>query len=594
MSDLTVTPLPLDGLCIVKRRRHADERGEFARLWSSDALSAHGFPIGPMQVNHSITRQRGTIRGLHYQAPPHTETRLVSCIRGEIFDVAVDLRPDSPTFLQWHAERLSSENGRALLIPEGFAHGFQTLTDDCEIVYCHSRPYVAESETGVVFDDPALAIPWPLPPTVISDRDRRHATLASRAQPLPAAVRCRHCQAALRLSLIDLGEQPSSNAYLSAAALDAPETTHPLRAYVCERCWLVQTEDFAAPTDLFARDYAYFSSTSFTWSKHAAAYTAMIVDRLGLSRDSFVVELASNDGYLLRHFVALGIPCLGIEPTAGTAAAAEAVGVPTRREFFTQRLGAELAAQGRRADLVIGNNVFAHVPDINDFTRGLAALLASGGTITLEFPSLRILVEKTLFDTIYHEHYSYLSLAVTERIFRSAGLRVYDVEESATHGGSLRVYGCHADDPRPTTARVAAMLATEQAAGLQYAAAYAGFQQRAQHIRDDLVAFLEGEKTAGRRVAAYGAAAKGNTLLNFAGITPDLLPYVCDAAPSKQGLFLPGSRIPIHAPEHLAADRPDTVLILAWNLAGEIKQQLAPQLPAGTRYVVAVPRMADV
>ena len=530
MSGLTITPLPLDGLCLVERRRHADERGEFARLWSADALSAHGFPFGPVQVNHSITRRRGTIRGLHYQAPPHTETRLVSCIRGEIYDVAVDLRPDSPTFLQWHAERLSPENGRAVLIPEGFAHGFQTLTDDCEIVYCHSRPYVAEAETGVAFDDPALSIPWPLPPTAVSARDRGHAPLAAHTQRLPAAVRCRHCGAALRLQLVDLGRQPSSNAYLSAAALDAPETTHPLRAY----------------------------------------------------------------GYLLRHFVALGIPCLGIEPTAGTAAAAEAAGVLTRREFFTERLGAELAAQGRRADLVIGNNVFAHVPDINDFTRGLAALLAPGGTITLEFPSLRILVEKTLFDTIYHEHYSYLSLAVTERIFRSAGLRVFDVEEYATHGGSLRVYGCHADDPRPTTTRLAAMLAAEQAAGLQSPVAYAGFQQRVGAIRDELVAFLEGEKTAGRRVAAYGAAAKGNTLLNFAGITPALLPYVCDAAPSKQGLLLPGSRIPIHAPEHLAADRPDTVLILAWNLAGEIKQQLAPRLPTNTRYVVAVPRMADV
>jgi dTDP-4-dehydrorhamnose 3,5-epimerase len=594
MSDLQILPLPLDGLCLVCRRSNADTRGSFCRLWSAADLAAYGFPDGPAQVNHSITRQRGTIRGLHYQSPPHTETRLVSCIRGEVYDVAVDLRPDSPTFLRWHAELLSPENGRALLIPEGFAHGFQTLTDNCEIVYCHSRTYVAEAEKGVAFDDPALSIPWPLPPMVMSDRDRSHALLASRPQRSPAAIHCRHCQAPLRLQLVDLGQQPSSNAYLSAAALDVPETTHPLRAYVCERCWLVQTEDFAAPTDLFAHDYAYFSSTSFTWSKHAAAYTAMIVDRLGLSRDSFVVEIASNDGYLLRHFVALGIPCLGIEPTAGTAAAADAVGVPTRREFFTARLGAQLAADGRRADLVIGNNVFAHVPDINDFTHGLAALLAPGGTITLEFPSLRILVDKTLFDTIYHEHYSYLSLSATERIFLSAGLRVYDVEEYATHGGSLRIYGCHTDDPRPTSPRVAEMLAAEQAAGLRSAEAYAGFQQRAAAIRDELVAFLEGERAAGRRVAGYGAAAKGNTLLNFARITPDLLSYVCDAAPSKQGLFLPGSRIPIHAPEHLAADRPDTVLILPWNLAGEIKQQLKPRLPPGTRYVVAVPRMADV
>lgn len=594
MSGQAVTPLPLEGLCLVERRRHADERGEFARLWSADVLSAHGFPAGPVQVNHSITRQRGTIRGLHYQAPPHTETRLVSCIRGEIYDVAVDLRPDSPTFLRWHAERLSPENGRALLIPEGYAHGFQTLTDDCEIVYCHSRPYVAEAETGVAYDDPALEIPWPLPPTVVSDRDRGHKPIASRSQPLTSILRCRHCQAALRTQLVDLGQQPWSNAYLTPDAIEGQETMHPLRAYVCEQCWLVQIEDFAAPADLFAHDYAYFSSTSTTWCDHAAAYVDMIVARLGLSRDKFVVEIASNDGYLLRHFVGRGIPCLGIEPTAGTAAAAEATGVPTLRAFFNERLAMNLAAEGRRADLVIGNNVFAHVPAINDFTRGLSALLAPGGTITLEFPSLRVLVENTLFDTIYHEHYSYLSLSVTERIFKANGLRVFDVEECATHGGSLRVYGCHAADPRPTTARVADMLAAERAAGLQSAAAYARFQQRSEAIRDELVAFLDKERSAGRRVAAYGAAAKGNTLLNFAGITSEQVPYVCDMAPSKQGRFLPGSRIPIRAPEHLAADRPDTVLILPWNLAAEIKQQLSRQLPAGTRYVVAVPRMADV
>jgi|688.fasta_scaffold37436_5 dTDP-4-dehydrorhamnose 3,5-epimerase len=590
MSGLAIEPLPLSGLCLVTRRIHGDDRGSFARLWSADALTEHGFPTGPVQVNHSITHTRGTIRGLHYQRPPHMETRLVSCIRGEIFDVAVDLRPDSPTFGRWHAEHLSPENGRGLLIPEGFAHGFQTLTDDCEIVYCHSQPYAAEAETGVAFDDPALAIAWPLPPTVLSDRDRSLAPLAAAAP----ARRCRHCRWELSRLLIDLGRQPSSNDYLTADRLSAPEKILPLKAYVCDRCWLVQVEDHQSREALFSHDYAYFSSTSFTWARHAAAYTTMIVERLGLTRDHFVLEIASNDGYLLRNFVALGIPCLGIEPTASTAAAAEAAGVPTRREFFGESLGRSLAADGRQADLVIGNNVFAHVPDINDFARGLAAVLAPGGTITLEFPSLQTLLEKTLFDTIYHEHFSYLSLSAADRILRSAGLRACDVEAYATHGGSLRVYACHADDPRPTSPRVAAMLAAERAAGLQSPVAYAGFQQRVGAISDELLAFLEGEKAAGRRVAAYGAAAKGNTLLNFAGITPELLPYVCDAAPSKQGLFLPGSRIPIHAPEHLAADRPDTVLILAWNLAGEIKQQLAPRLPAGTRYVVAVPRMADV
>jgi hypothetical protein len=319
----------------------------------------------------------------------------------------------------------------------------------------------------------------------------------------------------------------------------------------------------------------------------------MIAERLCVTSDNFVVEIASNDGYLLRHFVTRGIPCLGIEPTASTAKAAEMAGVPTLQEFFGKALASRLADEGRRADLIIGNNVFAHVPDINDFAGGLAILLKPRGTITLEFPSLRILIEQTLFDTIYHEHFSYLSLSVTDRIFRSARLRVYDVEEYATHGGSLRIYGCHADDPRPTSDRVAAMLAAEDAAGLHTADAYSGFQSRAERIRDNLRSFLEAERASGRRVAAYGAAAKGNTLLNFAGITPDLIPYVCDAAASKQGFFLPGTRIPIHAPERLAADRPDTVLILAWNLAAEIKSQLAALLPAATRYVVAVPQLAD-
>ncbi len=407
-------------------------------------------------------------------------------------------------------------------------------------------------------------------------------------------MKCRHCQAEVTLPLVDLGRQPSSNAYLSADLLNAPETTHPLRAFVCEQCWLVQTEDFAAATDLFARDYAYFSSTSTTWCDHAKAYVSMIVERLGLTSDNFVVEIASNDGYLLRHFVARGIPCLGIEPTASTAAAAEAAGVPTLQEFFGTVLARRLADEGRRADLIIGNNVFAHVPDINDFARGLAILLKPGGTITLEFPSLRILVEQTLFDTIYHEHFSYLSLASVSKIFQAAGLRVLDVEEFTTHGGSLRIYGCHADDPRPTSDRVPAMLAAEDAAGLHTADAYRGFQHRAERIRDSLRSFLEAERASGRRVAAYGAAAKGNTLLNFAGITPDLLPYVCDAAASKQGLFLPGSRIPILPPDRLQSDPPDAVLILAWNLAAEIKTQLSSTLPASTRYVVAVPRLADV
>jgi hypothetical protein len=407
-------------------------------------------------------------------------------------------------------------------------------------------------------------------------------------------MRCRHCKADVSLPLVDLGCQPSSNAYLSADLVHQPETTHPLRAFVCERCWLVQTEDYAAPPELFAHDYAYFSSTSTTWCAHASEYVAHIVDRLQLGRDHFVVEIASNDGYLLRHFVGLGIPCLGIEPTASTAAAAERLGIPTLRDFFGAELARQLAEEGRRADLIIGNNVFAHVPDINDFARGLAILLKPGGTITLEFPSMRILIEQTLFDTIYHEHFSYLSLAAAESILRTEGLRVWDVKECATHGGSLRVYGCHANDPRPTCDRVIAMRSAEATAGLHTPDAYSGFQARAERIRDDLRSFLEAERAHGRRVAAYGAAAKGNTLLNFAGIGPDLLPYVCDAAKSKQGLFLPGSRIPVLPPAHLESDQPDTVLILPWNIGTEIKSQLSSRLPAATHYVVAIPRLATV
>ncbi len=594
MSDLELHSLTLSGLFRVSRTSRADDRGSFSRLWSSDSLSEHGFPNGPVQVNHSISHQRGTVRGLHYQRPPYMETRLVSCIRGEIFDVAVDLRPESATYLKWHAELLSAANGHALLVPEGFAHGFQTLTDNCEIVYCHSKSYTPESEAGLAFDDPLLAIAWPLPATFISERDRSHLRLAVTDATANSKPRCRHCHWQLSRLLIDLGNQPSSNDYLTADRRLLPETELPLRAYVCERCWLVQTEDHTCRESLFNHEYAYFSSTSFTWAKHAATFTSMIVERLGLSRSNFVLEIASNDGYLLRNFVGLGIPCLGVEPTASTAAAAEAVGVPTLRDFFGESLARSLVASGKQADLVVGNNVFAHVPDINDFSRGLATVLAPGGTITLEFPSLRILLEQTLFDTIYHEHFSYLSLSVTDRILRAAGLRVFDVEEYATHGGSLRVYACHACDQRSTSHRVTAMLASEEVAGLNHPRAYTGFQARAERIRDELCEFLNAEWATGRRVAAYGAAAKGNTLLNFAKVSRELLPFVCDAAKSKQGLYLPGSRIPILPPEALIAETPDTVLILAWNLAGEIKQQLVQNLPASTRFVVAVPKLAEV
>ena len=404
-------------------------------------------------------------------------------------------------------------------------------------------------------------------------------------------MNCRHCAAPLRHGFLDLGFAPPSNAYLSAADLSRPETYFPLRVKVCGRCWLVQTEDYARADELFAGDYAYFSSTSRGWLEHARRYAGHVTGLLQLGPASHVVEIASNDGYLLRNFLAAGIPCLGIEPTASTAAAAEALGIPVLREFFGEDLGRRLAAQGRAADLVIGNNVYAHVPDIDDFTRGIAALLKPDGVVTLEFPHLRRLIAGRQFDTVYHEHFSYLSLGTVARIFAAAGLRVWDVEELPTHGGSLRVYGCHAAAPRPQSPRVQALLEGEREAGLFRLDTYQGFQAAADRIKNDLLAFLIDRRRAGSRVAAYGAAAKGNTLLNYAGVKPDLVEFVCDAAAAKQGKFLPGSHIPVRPPAALRADRPDCLLVLPWNIAGEIREQLADLAAAGTEFFVAVPEL---
>lgn len=404
-------------------------------------------------------------------------------------------------------------------------------------------------------------------------------------------MKCRHCHAPLVHTFIDLGFTPPSNAYLTKADLSRPERYFPLKVMVCERCWLVQTEDYAQADELFGSDYAYFSSTSTSWLDHAARYAEKMIASLRLDRTSFIIEVAANDGYLLKNFVAAGIPCLGIEPTASTAAAAEKLGIPILREFFGEPLGRRLAQEDSQADLIVGNNVYAHVPDINDFTRGLKAALKPGGTITLEFPHLLQLIEQAQFDTIYHEHFSYLSLYTVARIFAAAGLRVFDVETLPTHGGSLRVYGCHADDSRPTVQAVADLLAREEERGLRDLATYQGFQARAERIKDDLLLFLIEQKRAGKKVAAYGAAAKGNTLLNFAGVKPDLLPFVCDAAAAKQGKYLPGSHIPILPPSVLEEYRPDYLLILPWNIADEVRAQNAALAGLGTRFVVAVPRL---
>lgn len=404
-------------------------------------------------------------------------------------------------------------------------------------------------------------------------------------------MNCRHCHKPLVHTFLDLGFAPPSNAYLTEADLSKPEIYYPLKIKVCDSCWLVQTEDYADADDLFTAEYAYFSSISEGWLDHAKRYSAQIIQTLNLNNDSFVIEIASNDGYLLKNFVQAGIPCLGIEPTASTAVAAESLGISVLREFFGEVLGKRLAEEGKQADLIIGNNVYAHVPDINDFTKGLKAALKSGGTITLEFPYLMRLIEQTQFDTVYHEHFSYLSLHTVGQIFSASNLRVWNVEELGTHGGSLRVYGCHKDDARETQQSVSALLRQEKLRGLQHLNTYLEFQPRADKLKNELLGFLIKQKRNRKKVAAYGAAAKGNTLLNYAGVKPDLLPFVCDAAPSKQGRFMPGSHIPILPPGQLAQAKPDYVLILPWNIAQEIQAQTASSVKNETKFVTAIPKL---
>ena len=403
-------------------------------------------------------------------------------------------------------------------------------------------------------------------------------------------MKCRHCGTPLSHTFVDLGFAPPSNAYLSTHDLSKPEKHYPLKVKVCDCCWLVQTEDYAQADELFSADYAYFSSTSSGWLAHAKAYAKQMTQKLGLNSKSLVIEVASNDGYLLKNFLEANIPCLGVEPTASTARAAEEIGIPVRREFFGEALGQRLAQQCKQADLIVGNNVYAHVPDINDFTKGLKAALKPHGTITLEFPHLMRLLEEAQFDTIYHEHFSYLSLYTVSRIFAAAGLRVWHVEELPTHGGSLRIYGCHAEDARSSTQALRVLLEQEAQYGMQTLVPYAQFQPRADVIKNELLEFLIKQKKAGRSIAAYGAAAKGNTLLNYAGVKPDTLPFVCDAAAAKQDKFMPGSHIPILSPQVIINAKPDYVLVLPWNIADEVKSELSPDLP-NTQFVTAVPKL---
>lgn len=404
-------------------------------------------------------------------------------------------------------------------------------------------------------------------------------------------MNCRHCKKPLLKTFLDLGYSPPSNAYLNKDELSHPEAYFPLKITVCQGCWLVQTEDYAEAGLLFTDQYAYFSSASKSWLDHAKSFSEEIIEQLGLTGASFVIEVASNDGYLLRNFVDAKIPCLGIEPTASTAIAAEKLNVPVFRTFFSEEVGKKLATQGQQADLIVGNNVYAHVPDINDFTLGLKAALKPGGTITLEFPHLMQLLAGSQFDTVYHEHFSYLSLMTVVQIFTKAGLRIWRVEQLRTHGGSLRIFGCHGDDEREPEESVRGVILQELEHGLNRIGTYLDLQKRAEKIKADLIAFLVEKKRAGKTVAAYGAAAKGNTLLNFAGIKPDLLPVVCDAALSKQGKFMPGSHIPILPPQHLLELRPDYVLILPWNIAEEVLSQESALKNSGTQFLIAIPRL---
>ncbi len=384
---------------------------------------------------------------------------------------------------------------------------------------------------------------------------------------------------------------PVSNAFLAPGQLNAMEPFYPLHARVCGECFLVQLQEFQSPQQIF-QDYAYFSSYSDSWLAHARAYAEQMVQRFGLGAASQVVEIASNDGYLLQYFKERGIPVLGIEPAANVARAAEAKGVPTVVKFFGRQTAQALAADGRRADLLVGNNVLAHVPDLNDFVAGLGLLLKPSGIVTLEFPHLLRLMEETQFDTIYHEHFSYFSFATAEHVFARHGMTLFDVEEIPTHGGSLRIYARHAANAAAVvTSRVTSLRRRESDAGLARIETYSGFGERVQESKRALLEFMIGARRQGKRTAGYGAAAKGNTLLNYCGIRGDFLDYVVDRNPHKQNRFLPGTHIPVLPPEKLQETRPDYLLILPWNLKAEIMEQMAHIRQWGGRFVVPIPRV---
>jgi len=405
-------------------------------------------------------------------------------------------------------------------------------------------------------------------------------------------MNCRGCGTSLALPLIDLGTSPPSNAYVRADQLEQAEQWVPLKVAVCEQCWLVQTEDYTSADSLFDAEYAYFSSFSSTWLAHADRYVAEMVERFGLTADSRVVEIAANDGYLLQYVAGRGIPCLGVEPTRSTAQAAREKGLEIRELFFGRDTASQLASEGWSADLMAANNVLAHVPDINDFLGGFATLLKPSGVATFEFPQLLTLMAGQQFDTLYHEHYSYLSLTAVQTLCARNGLEVFDVSQLSTHGGSLRVFVQRADGVRrEVQPAVAQQLQAELVAGVKTPEYYATLAPAAERIKHGLLRFLLQAKAEGKRVVGYGAAAKGNTLLNYAGVKPDLLAWVADANPHKQGKYLPGSRIPIVSPAQIELEKPDYILVLPWNLLQEVSQQLAQVREWGGRFVIAVPEL---
>jgi C-methyltransferase-like protein/putative zinc binding protein/methyltransferase family protein len=420
------------------------------------------------------------------------------------------------------------------------------------------------------------------------------ADVAALPHTSPATGACRFCGAPLRHTVVDLGMSPLCESYLRADQLNSMEPFYPLHVYVCERCFLVQLQEYVRREEIFT-EYAYFSSYSDSWLSHSRRYTEQMIEELALTRESQVIEVASNDGYLLQYFVERGIPALGIEPAANVAKVAVAKGVPTLVKFFGRETARAMVAADQRADLLIGNNVLAQVHDINDFVAGMKIVLAPRGVITMEFPHLMRLVAENQFDTIYHEHFSYFSLLSVTQIFAAHGLTIYDVDELETHGGSLRIYACHADDPlRPITPRVDTLRARESEAGLDQLSYYSDFAESVRETKRKLLDFLIAAKRAGKSIAGYGAPGKGNTLLNYCGIRTDFLDYTVDRNPYKQGRFLPGTHIPIYAPERIRETRPDYVFILPWNVKQEIMTQLAYIREWGGQFIIPIPEVAVV